>query len=124
MKKLLCMFICAVFLVTICGCKGTERIRKNLIEAGYKVEDMSENKIHDLNNDVIYQYNGKGTIINGFFATDKYGNNVFVLEFSDREDMSISYMEIKAQLQNGQSIDIKGKTIVYGIEDGVKIALK
>ncbi len=124
MKKLSALLICLLLIFTLCGCDNTEAIIENLSDAGFKVEEMSENKISSLNSDVKYSYNGKGTIIKGYYGTDEKGNNVFVLEFSDREDMTVSYREIKAQLPSGQTIDVKGKTLVYGIEDGVKAALK
>lgn len=124
MKRIISLLLSLLLIFSLCGCGGTEKIRENLTNAGYEVSDMAESKISSLNDDVKYKYKGKGTIISGFHGTDKNGNTVFVIEFSDRDDMTISYREIKAQLQDGQIIDSLGKALIYGYEDGVKAALK
>lgn len=124
MKKILAMLICSVMIFSLCGCDYAKDIKENLIKAGYTVDEMSESKVASLNATVKYEYGGMGTIISGFYATDKNGNNVFVLEFTDKEDLTVAYKELKAQLTKGQSIDIKGKVIVYGIDEGVKISLE
>ncbi len=123
MKKLSALLVCLLLVLTLCGCNNTETVLENLTDAGYTVEAMSENKISSLNSDMKYTYNGKGTITQGYHAVNEKGGTVFVLEFTDREDMTVAYRELKAQLQNGEIIDVKGKTVVYGIEHGVKAAI-
>ena len=124
MKRSLALLVCILLMITLCGCANINDMKKNLEKAGYEITEMSESKIASLNSDMVYTYNGKGTIISGCYGTDKKGNNVFMVELTDRDDVTILYRELKSQLDNGQIIDIKGKVIVYGYADGVKQAIK
>lgn len=124
MKKILAFVLCMLFVVTLCGCGGTQSVKENLSDAGYEVNDMDESRLTSLNNDVKYTYNGKGSIIGGFYATNEDGQSVIGVEFSDKDDMTIMYKQLKSELEDGWIIDLKGKIVIYGTEKAVKTALK
>lgn len=124
MKRALALLFCVIFTFTLCGCSGIDSIKENLTKSGYTIDDMDENTISSLNDDVKYTYNGKGTVLRGFYGKGKNGETVSVVEFADRDDMTLMYKQIKSALEDGQTIDIKGKIVVYGTKSGVKTALK
>ena len=124
MKKILAFVLCMLFVVTLCGCGGIESVKENLSDAGYTVNDMDESRLSSLNNDVIYNYKGKGSVIGGFYATNKDGESVLGVEFSDKDDMTLMYKQLKSELEEGWIIDLKGKIVIYGTEKAVKTALK
>lgn len=124
MKKILVFVLCMLLTLTLCGCGGTQSVKENLAKAGYEVNDMDESRLTSLNNDVKYTYNGKGSIIDGFYATNDDGQSVIGVEFSDKDDMTVMYKQLKSELEDGWIIDLKGKIVIYGTEKAVKTALK
>ncbi len=124
MKKILAFVLCMLFVVTLCGCGGIQSVKENLSDAGYNVNDMDESRLTSLNNDVKYSYKGKGSVIGGFYATSDTGESVIGVEFSDKDDMTLMYKQLKSELEDGWIIDIKGKIVIYGTKNAVKTALK
>ncbi len=124
MKKILAFALCMLLMFCLCGCGDIQSVKENLTKAGYEVNDMDESRLTSLNNDVKYTYNGKGSIISGFYATNDEGQSVIGVEFTDNNDMTVMYKQLKSELEDGWIIDIKGKIVIYGTEKAVKTALK
>lgn len=128
MKKIATILLClAAVLVCLGGCsKKQESMQKNLEKAGYTVEDFDESRLSDVNQSLKGQYSGIGTVVSGFQADlDNTSNHYAIaVTFSHSDDMKPMYDAIKAELNDNETIDYRGKTLVYGTKDTVKIALK
>ncbi|MEE0945657.1 MAG: hypothetical protein U0M42_02365 [Acutalibacteraceae bacterium] len=124
MKRIIALGVCLLFIVSLCGCGSMESIRENLADSGFEVEEMNESRISSLNNDVKYTYGGRGSVVSGFYANGENGESIICIEFSDKDDLTVMYKQIKSQLEDGWIIDIKGNIVVYGTQKAVKTALK
>jgi hypothetical protein len=125
MKKILSLLLLFVFCLNLCSCAySTDGIKTNLEKAGYSIIDLTEEQKTDLNNDLKYNYDGSGSIINAFYGVDyESKDSVTVLEFQNKSDLTIMYKLVKESLEKGQSVDLSGYILVYGAQNGVKAAL-
>jgi hypothetical protein len=117
----------------LCSCAlAPSKIKENLKESGYTIKEFSAEEIASLNNDLQYKFGGNGSIVSAFYgvnenADDPQEDSVTVLEFSDKDDLTIMYKQIRLMFQeeNKQNykLDLSGNVLVYGFEKGVDAAL-
>ena len=124
MKKLLTIVLMVVVCVNLCGCSlSTAKIQSNLTDAGYSIIEMDAERLKDLNTELKYSYQGSGSILTGFYAVNDNQKSVTVLEFENKDDLTLMYKIAKGSIQDGESVDLSGYILVFGDKDGVKSAL-
>jgi hypothetical protein len=85
---------------------------------------MDEERLNELNTELKYSYQGSGSIITGFYAVNNDTNgSVTVLEFQNKDDLTLMYKMAKDSINDGESVDLSGYVLVFGDKDGVKAAL-
>ena len=125
MKRLLVFVLMVVVCANFCGCAlSTSRIQSNLSDTGYSIIEMDEERLNELNTELKYSYQGSGSIIKGFYAVNNDTNgSVTVLEFQNKDDLTLMYKMAKDSINDGESVDLSGYVLVFGDKDGVKAAL-
>lgn len=126
MRKIFSVALVAVICFIVSSCSfSASKIQSNLTKRDYSIIEIDENRLEELNNDLTYIYSGKGSIIYGFYAVhNESQKSVTVLEFSNKNDLTIMYKAVKETIGKDEAVDFSGYILVFGNADGVKTALK
>ena len=125
MKRLLTIVMGVVVCACLCSCSlSASKIQSNLTEENYSVIEMDEERLTELNKELKYSYKGSGSIITGFYAVhNETKGSITVLEFQNKNDLTLMYKIAKESMQDGEDVDLSGYILVFGDQDGVKVAL-
>lgn len=127
MRKLLSVLTAVFVCLSLSACSiSASSIRSNLSDAGYTVIEIEAEQLKSLNEELTYNYNGKGVITSGFYGVNNENNeSITVLEFEYSDDLTLMYKVAKKSIDSStQAVDISGNILVFGAKDGVKAALK
>lgn len=126
MKKISLIFLAILLSFCLSACSlSVSRIQSNLVEEGYGIIEIDEQQLTEFNNELKYIHKGQGSIISGFYGVDEAtGKSVTVLEFQNKNDLTIMYKMAKESINNSESVDLSGYILVFGDAQGVSAALK